>query len=266
MNCQEFRERVEHLIDDRAATDTLEIQTHAGVCAACAGLLAEVRLLDQAVAVWKPLSRSAPPANLPDRVLAALYSSGHTLDHQVDADDQKPVDVLSPSGTSTAGGSVRPATTIRPAGADSIQASARRRVWPLLASLALVMLAVLAVFREQPRQVAQDDAAPAPVVVAVASQDRETADLQHLISDARSAWSDLTRRAANRASGLSVFVPDLASELGFDPADPPAGTNPMRSEGPESAPRSVPQFLPGDVERAFDLLFAPETANAPQTT
>lgn len=254
MNCQEFQESLERSVDERrplrspdAAVDNL-IDDHVAECSQCAKLLEQHLLLEAALTEWKPRKRSI---DLGDRVLTAVLA---------DRD-----------GTAGTAGGDEP----KPAVSPSVEVSPRANFWPTVVTVALVLLAVAVVFRDRPNQVADDRTKDSPTESPLFPREPEEklddqeqlADLSHLIADAQSAWYGIASRASSRASGLSVFVPDLDSGLGItDVSLPLASPTEETPDTPQEASGSSSESSePSAVEKTFHFLFDQATPAGTRT-
>ena len=82
------------------------------------------------------------------------------------------------------------------------------------------------------------------------NKDDQYAGVDELIESTRSAWEGIASKAASQASGLSVFVPDLKTDLGLPESEEPEPEEPPEVEvnGQE------PSLIPGEINRAFDFI------------
>ena len=242
MNCNEFQSVLDCCLEERRSPDHSVLSEHAAACADCQSLWDDWLLLERAIGEWND-SREPVDVDLTDRVIAAARREGL---------------VSSKSVSSVAGTRSIPSKR---------GASHQRSVWPLVVTVALVLLAVLIVFRDRPEQVADvprdpptrfvviTDDVPIPNVAIPEVQP----DLEHLSADARSARESLRHRAAEQASDLRVFVPDIRSDMGLD-------TEYETSPKETPADSDDPMPLPDGVNRAFDFLFEAAEPDEPQTT
>lgn len=225
MTCEQFQEHLGDVLDARRAPDDAARQ-HAAECPACGSQWDDYSLLEAAIRDWR--SRPGPTVDLTDRIVAALQI---------------------PDGTARATGPVRNQTLRRRAG-----------FWSALVTVSLVLIAVVMVMRDTPRNVARvPDEKPAPQAVPespLAPREQQVADIRVLLSDAGSAWYGLARQAAVQAEDLSVFVPDLTGDFGLSGSE--AATSPVKKPVPEKDEEPAP--APGRLKRAIDFLF--ETAGA----
>jgi hypothetical protein len=241
MNCSEFQSQLDRCLEERRSPDHSVLSEHAAACADCQSLWDDWLLLERAIGEWND-SREPVDVDLTDRVIAAARREGLVSSNSVSV-----------------------------AGARAIQSKAgtphRRGVWPLVVTVALVLLAVLIVFRDGPDQVVDVPQDPPTGVVVIPDHvpipnvpvPEVQPDLEHLIADARSAWESLRHRAAEQARDLRVFVPDIRADMGLDSENETAP-----EETPEGSDNPVP--LPDGVNRAFDFLFEADEPDESQTT
>lgn len=227
MTCEQFRQHLDEALDTRRTPDDSARQ-HAAGCPACGSQWDDWSLLEAAIRDWR--IKPGPTIDLTDRIVAALQI---------------------PDGTACATGPVRNQTLRRQAG-----------FWSALVTVSLVVIAVVIVMRDAPRNVARTpQTQPAPQTVPetlLAPREQQVADIRVLLSDAGSAWYGLARQAAAQAEDLSVFVPDLASDLGLSDSEDQSGSGPAASPASRVDEEQVP--APGRLKRAIDYLF--ETAGA----
>ena len=241
MNCSEFQSQLDHCLEKRRSPDHSVLSQHVAACADCQSLWDDWLLLERAIVEWND-SREPVDVDLTDRVIAAARREGLVSSNSVSV-----------------------------AGARAIQSKAgtphRRGVWPLVVTMALVLLAMLIVFRDGPDQVVDVPQDPPTGVVVIPDHvpipnvavPEVQPDLDHLIADARSAWESLRHRAAEQARDLRVFVPDIRADMGLDSENETAP-----EETPEGSDNPVP--LPDGVNRAFDFLFEADEPDESQTT
>jgi len=241
MQCNEFQSELDRCLAERFSPDHSALGDHAASCSDCQILWDDWLLLERAVGEWNA-RRQPIDVDLTDQVIAAARSEGLVSSNAVSVADISAFDAKA--------GRTR-----------------QRGFWPLVVTVALVLLAVLIVFRDGPDQVVdmpQDqptrfvvipDHMPVPDVPIPDVQP----DLDHLIADARSAWESLKHRAAEQASDLRVFVPDIRADMGLDPEN---------ATSPEETPRNSvgPMPLPDEVDRAFDFLFEAAELDESQTS
>lgn len=227
MNCKQFQSQLERAIDKRSdlSTDRASFASHADSCESCGTAWQDFLLLESALASWsEPVE-----VDLVDRVIAAARPSG--------------------SQSQTV-----PTRSVSEATAQTESSSApvsHRRVWTMVASVAVVLLGVAIAFRRGPDQTASTDSdpppPPPPETPFELNEDDQYAGVDELLASTRSAWQGITSKAVNQASGLRVFVPDLKSDLGLRSSPEPE--EPAPEEDPEE--RSI---VPGGIDRAFDFL------------
>lgn len=249
MNCTEFQSQMDRSLEERCPLDETALGGHAASCADCRPLWEDWLLLERAIGQWNQRG-DVLDSELTDRVIEAARREG----------------LVSSDGVPVADAPVVNAPVVQP----NAESSHRRSIWPLLVTAALVLLAVLIVFREKPNQVAhQQPEAPGEPTRLVTIPDRlpvpdialpeEQPDLNHVLADARSAWKLLTQRAAAQASDLRVFVPDIRSDIGLE-----AESETQPEDDPENG--VLPMPLPDGVNRAFDFLFEAAGDDESQTT
>lgn len=227
MTCEQFRMHLDEVLDTRRTPDDSARQ-HAAGCPACGSQWDDYSLLEAAIRDWR--NRPGPTSDLTDRIVAALQVS---------------------DGTSRSVEPDRNQTWRRQAG-----------FWSALVTVSLVVIAVVIVLRDAPRNVARaPDEKPAPQAVPdslLAPREQQVADIRVLLSDAGSAWYGLARQAAAQAEDLSVFVPDLTSDLGLAGPEDQSGSEPAADPVSREDEQQAP--APGRLKRAIDYLF--ETAGA----
>lgn len=228
MNCELFQNEIERAIDERApsASVSANLAGHADSCETCRSAWQDFLLLESALASWtEPVE-----VDLVDRVVAATLKK-----------DQFTRIVREGEPQETSSKSERyPATS--------------RRTWLTVATVATVLLGAAFVFRTGPDQTADDDSpVPAPShspFEPELNEDDQYAGVDELLASTRSAWEGIASKAVNQANGLSVFVPDLKSDLGLPGSDistDPEGPSPEESPDGDS-------LIPSEVDRAFDFL------------
>jgi len=127
-----------------------------------------------------------------------------------------------------------------------------------VATVAVVLLGAAVTFRPGSDQTADNDSPPptptptpnhGPFTPEL-NEDDQYAGVDELLASTRSAWDGIASKAVSRAGGLSVFVPDLNSDLGLsgsgNSTDP---DEPSPDESPEEE-----SLIPGGVDRAFEFL------------
>ena len=275
MNCHEFQAQLDLAIDQRRAVSAdsgvlrdADAVAHTESCADCSQLYDEYLLIETALVAWKP---RRPMVDLSDRVIETaraeglISSNGFVVHKSVRAgvavvgrsDGERQCDDQLQSRGS------QQLTVDR---GERAGAPVGRSVWPTIVTVALVLIAVAIVFRDQPKQIADDKGPPRSVFPDTQSDELnesqdQVADLGHLIADAQSAWLGITRRASHRASGLGVFIPNLNAELGI------TGSPELHQGVPEeSTPDGEGQSAePSAVERTFDFLFDRTDSSESQT-
>ena len=261
MNCQEVREQLDAALDGRLVvsvqTDVARnaaVVAHVDSCTECRVLYDEYLLIESALAVWVP---RRPAVDLTDRVIEAarreglISSTGSAVAAKVDG---VKVDGAVPrAGRFTSGNEsvVRAAAEEAPA--------AGRNVWPTIVTVALVLAAVAIVFREKPGTIAHREKTPQPSAPdsppgLLDPRQDQVADIGHLVADAQSAWLGITSRVSHQASGFSVFVPNLTSELGIADVIGSADDN-SGSASPNDDAQRQKTAKPSAVDKAFEFLF-----------
>ncbi|MBI1310525.1 hypothetical protein GC176_04390 [bacterium] len=230
------------------------LEDHAARCSTCRERWGEFQLLERAIVEWRGSPKTSPPSDdFTERVLREIRAAG-----------LRPAD--SPStdvGTS------------QPAASNSSNANARTpkpiRVWEILVTVALVLIAVFVVFRDSGSQLAEHGTEQGPASPFESPQDNELVDLTDLLSDARVALTGLTERASERAGRFRVFVPDVSSSLTLDAGS----TSPANSQPSEPSPQNsgdTPTDSESDnissesLRRALDFLFEAAGPAEQQTT
>ena len=231
MNCQKIREQLDAALDDQCVISSqtnaprhAEVLSHVESCSDCRVLYEEHLLIGTALAAWVP---QRPTVDLTDRVIDAARQEGLVA-------------------------TVR--SVVRPSPAESSPQG--RNIWPTIATVALVLVAVAIVFRENPGTIAVNDPAQEQVVPdqppeLLRQPQDQVADISHLVADAQSAWQGITSRVSHQASGFSVFVPDLKNELGI--SDDLNSAPDSDDSSDDAVPRKSPE--PSAVEKAFEFLF-----------
>ena len=220
MNCEQFQKEIERAIDERSSSASVSanLAGHADSCETCRSTWQDFLLLESALTSWtEPVE-----VDLVDRVVEAAQADFA----------QKPTSVPSPLGG---------------------EGTARR--WLAIATAAVLVIGAAIAFRPGPDQIANNDSPePAPEhdvpFTPDLNEDDQYAGVDELIASTRSAWEGIASKAASQASGLSVFVPDLKSDLGLPDAEEPEPVEPPDVEvnGQE------PSLIPGEINRAFDFL------------
>lgn len=256
MNCQQFREQLDTALDERRrvfssmnSPEITDAVAHAASCADCRAVYEEHVLLETALTAWKPEQLSV---DVTDRVIEAarreglISSNGSTV----------PIEVLQNGAPTALTNFPQNSVTDLPVPTGSLD---RRSIWPTVVTVALVLLAVLIVFREKPGGIVKQDQTPEPLFPdpqpqGLGESQDQLADIGDLVADAQSAWQGITSQVTHQASGLSVFVPDLKKELGIsDVTDSSATPTDESSSNESSEPRRSSK--PSAVEKAFQFLF-----------
>lgn len=220
MNCEQFQKEIEQAIDERSSSASVSanLAGHADSCETCRSAWQDFLLLESALTSWtEPVE-----VDLVDRVVEAAQAEFS-----------------------------KKATTVP---APPKEAGITRRWWMVATAAVLVIGAAIA-FRPGSDQMTNNDSPePAPEhdvpFTPELSEDDQYAGVDELIASTRSAWEGIASKAANQASGLSVFVPDLKSDLGLPESEEPEPEEPPEVEvnGQE------PSLIPGEINRAFDFL------------
>ncbi len=241
MNCAEFNERLETLIESRQRSLDFEIKAHVDECESCRMLWQNSQLLDAAIDQWRGRS---PEIDLTDRVLAVM--AGHDSE-PASAAPSTPVRDVRVTGV--------PALKTRLARHESEQ-----RRWSTVAIVAGVLLVIGVMLQRSSNDVIvhrddgvkRNESPPLPVSPDV---EESVADVSDLVSDARTAWRGFTDSARSQASDFQVFVPDLRSDFELN-------SNPAPIESPaEDKPAE-----PNGARRVFDFLFEASGFEESQTT
>ena len=238
MNCSEFRNALEDSVDGRQLAESLSPCEHAQTCVECRGLWDEFLLLEAAIADWKPRTINA---DLTDRVLATMASTQEV---------------------------VVPATTLtilsREAGSNP-----RRSAWPLVTTIALVLVAVVVVLRDRSaeREVVTTNPDPGRQL-AVAQPIESVADLSDLLSDAQSAWRGLADSTVRRAREMQVFVPSIRAAAEMEAGSPTETDEPSKTGEPSTTDETDDNIAPVPTEfrRAFEFFFNAAQPENSQTT
>ena len=283
MTCDEFQRLIEDAIDcrldgqqlaNRHGTDYFE--THAAKCPACHARWQEFQLLESALVEWRtrPTSLSLS-AEFTDRVLREVTElPEHCTTSETDSGDGRTV--LTPESDLEHDINLNAVqntdTRLHSPNMDREHEARSIRAWEIVVTVALVLIAVLTVFRNDDSQLAKDETDNSPSMPFENSRTDELADLTDLLSDARMALAGITERASEKAGQFRIFVPDVSSGLGFEhnslaPQPVPAiqsDKEPQLVE-PEKAGRAG-ESDSGRLRRALDFLF--EVAGPPdqQTT
>lgn len=266
MTCDEFQKQLEAAIDrqldggsgadaDRESV-MAELEAHATGCETCREQWQDFVLLERAVADWRARPRTPQlSGDFTERVLREAFAAG-----------------LRPDETaSTSAGQTKPAPATTSGTAASVTREPKPlRAWEILVTVALVLIAVLVVFRDGGNQLAENDVEDSPSSPFETPPDNELVDLSDLLSDARIVLSSLTERASEKAGGFRVFVPDVTNGFTLD-----GDASPMATPAPERT-RQVDDDSPSDSEsddsnsdgfrRALDFLFEAAGPTDQQTT
>jgi hypothetical protein len=266
MNCDEFQKQLEEAIDRQldgnsgAEADRESVmaglETHATGCETCRESWQDFVLLEQAVADWRAQPRTPQlSSDFTERVLREAFDAGLRSDETA----------------STSAGLTKPALV----SASGTTASVTRepkpiRAWEILVTVALVLIAVLVVFRDGGNQIAENEVEDNPSSPFESPPDNELVDLSDLLSDARIVLSSLTERASEKAGGFRVFVPDVTNSFTLE-----GGASPTAIPAPERTPQ-VDDDSSSDSEsdnsnsdgfrRALDFLFEAAGPTDQQTT
>lgn len=224
MNCEQFQNEIERAIDERSSSASVNanlaranLTGHADSCESCRAAWQDFLLLESALASWtEPVE-----VDLVDRVVSAARED---LSKAADS-------VPSP-----------------------LRGEGTKRTWLTVAAVAVVVLGAAIAFRTDQDQTADNDSPlPAPEQNAPftpdLNEDDQYAGVDELLASTRSAWEGIASKAANRASGLSVFVPDLESDLGL-----PVSSEQKPEELSPKVNVEEPSLIPGRINRAFDFL------------
>lgn len=233
MNCEQFQKEIERAIDERSSSASVSaiLTGHADSCEKCHSAWQDFLLLESALASWTEPAE----VDLVDRVVEAAVSEASAA---VPEPSKKPPSAPSP-----------------PKG----ERTTRRRL--AIATAAILVIGAAIVFRPDPDQAANNGSPnPAPEhdvpFTPGLNEDDQYAEVDELIASTRSAWEGITSKAASQASGLSIFVPDLKSDLGLQSdLGLPNSEKPEPEEPPEvEASGQEPSLIPGEINRAFDFL------------
>lgn len=228
MNCEQFQTELERAIDERQMSDRAALVGHAGSCESCRSSWQDFVLLETALVSWsQPVE-----VNLVERVAEAARQDEQLI--------------------RSAGKTTSPETSPGPVRST---ASPRRRSWLMAATVAVLILGVAIAFRSDPNQTADSDPQPIPppdrngTVRPELNEEEQYAGVDELLAETRSAWQGIASKAVDRAGGLSVFMPNLSSDLGL-----PVSSKPETEEPAPEVNVEEPTLLPGRINRAFDFL------------
>lgn len=221
MNCKQFHREIERAIEERFSSASLnaKLADHADSCESCRLAWQDFLLLESALATWtEPVE-----VDLVDRVVSAARA-----------------DRIGPRNTADRGP--------EPFG--------MRRTWFAVTAAAVLVIGIAFAFRTDPDQTADSDS-PVPSSEPSApfsrdlNEDDQYAGVDDLIASTRDAWKGIASKAVDRASGFSVFVPDLESDLGL-----PVSSTPDAEETPPEVQvdGQEPSLIPGNLNRAFEFL------------
>ena len=266
MTCDEFQKQLEAAIDrqldgDSSADADREavmagLEAHATDCETCRDHWQDFILLERAVADWRAQPRTPQlSSDFTERVLREAFDAGLRSDETA----------------STSAGLTKPA----PVSTSGTTASVTRepkpiRAWEILVTVALVLIAVLVVFRDGGNQIAENDVEDSQSSPFETPPDNEVVDLSDLLSDARIVLSSLTETASEKAGGFRVFVPDVTNSFTLDSGASPTAVSPL-----ERTPQVDDDSLPdsgsddsssGGFRRALDFLFEATGPTDQQTT
>ena len=264
MTCDEFQKQLESAIDrqldgDREADDreagSVELEAHASGCEACRELWQDFVLLERAVTEWRTrLSSQELSSDFTERVLREVRDAG----------------LPSVETASSSAGETKPAVETRRATAATSREPKPIRAWEIVVTVALVLVAAFAVFRDGGNQIAENDIEDSPSSPFETPPDNEVADLSDLLSDARIVLSSLTERASEKAGGFRVFVPDVTNSFTLDsgsgtPSEVLPEPHPQPdSEGPANPDSDDAES--GGFRRALDFLLEAAGPAEQQTT
>ena len=227
MNCEQFQKEIERAIDERSSSVSVSaiLTGHADLCEKCHSAWQDFLLLESALASWTEPAE----VDLIDRVVEAAASEASAA-------------VPEPS-------KIPPSVPSLPKGEGTT------RHWLAIATAAILVIGTAIVFRPAPDQTVNNDSPnPAPEhdvpFTPGLNEDDQYAGVDELIASTRSAWEGIASKAASQASGLSIFVPDLKTDLGLPESEEPEPEEPPEVEvnGQE------PSLIPGEINRAFDFL------------
>ena len=263
MNCQNFRQQLDAALDEQrvvsrqngsaADADTV---AHAESCSNCRSLYEEHVLIEAALSAWKPRRQNV---DLVARIMEAVREEDLISSKESDLS----LHAVGTSERTRRGGTKHvPVVDIE----NSSKSPARRSFWPTVVTVALVLVAVVLVFREKTDRLARDERPPQQLFPArqpeqLNEPQDQLADIGHLVADARSAWQGITRRVSRQTSGFSVFVPDLKNELGVSDISESFDIVPRESTSDSDSDSSRPSA----VEKAFEFLFDDPHARGSQT-
>ena len=227
MNCEQFQKEIERAIDERSSSVSVStiLTGHADSCEKCHSVLQDFQLLESALASWTEPAE----VDLIDRVVEAAAS-------EASAAVPKP-SKKHPSVTSLQKG----------------EGPTRR--WLAIATAAILVIGPAIVFRPARAQTVNNDSPnPDPEhdvpFTPGLNKDDQYAGVDKLIASTRSAWEGIASKAASQASGLSVFVPALNTDLGLPESEVPEPEKPPEVE----VTGQEPTLIPGEINRAFDFL------------
>ena len=254
MNCEQFQNEIERAIDERSSSTSVSahLAGHANSCETCRSAWQDFLLLESALASWtEPVE-----VDLVERVVTLAKAGGSNPVPSPPRGEggRRPDEGTVESGIGAPTGNADSSPALR-APSPPREEGTRRRIWLTVTTVAVVVLGVAIAFRTGPDQTANTDLPqPAPEHNAPftpdLNEDEQYAGVDELISSTRSAWEGIASKAVNRASGLSVFVPDLKSDLGL-----PVSNEPEPEETPEvEVNGQEPSLIPGKLNRAFDFL------------
>ncbi|MHC4880940.1 MAG: hypothetical protein ACYTGL_31195 [Planctomycetota bacterium] len=271
MTCDEFQKQIEDAIDSRldgeqlaesCAADGHELAAHAAGCAACRERWQEFQLLEIAVSAWRGSPRTPKLSDeFTDRVLREL-KAGRAMGATAGSPGSAVFPAQDTAGQAGSGTRSRP---------DAGEQTAKPiRAWEIVLTVALVLVAVFVVFRDDGSQLAHDDSVPEQPGPFDDRDSEEVADLTDLLSDARMALSSMTERASEKAGRFRVFVPDVSSGLGFEGSSlAPLSSQPSVNGNDVPEPEDHGPGInaeSGRLKRALDFLFEVAGPTDQQTT
>ncbi len=264
MTCNEFQKQLDAAIDRQLDGDceaavceagTVELEAHASGCETCRELWQDFVLLERAVTEWRTRpSSSQPSTDFTDRILREIRDVG----------------LPSAEKPSSNAAETKPAVETRRAAAATTREPKPIRAWEIVVTVALVLVAAFAIFRDGDHQIVENDIEDSSSSPFEAPPDNELADLSDLLSDARIALSSLTERASEKAGGFRVFVPNVTNSFTLEPGSgTPAEVLPEQYPQPDSDGPAIPgsdDAESGGFRRALDFLLEAAGPEEQQTT
>jgi hypothetical protein len=269
MNCQKFHEQLDAALDQRrfvssqtGSVGDADLVAHAESCADCRVLYEEHVLIETALAAWTPLR---PAVDLTDKVIEVARKEG------LISSNTSAIAVSSDAKARELSSDNSPYVMVSAGPSDDSFDFLHRRstILAMATTAVLLLIAAFIVFRDGQNQLAKDQQ-PAQQLFPDRQPEQldepqdQLADIGHLVADAQSAWQGITRRVSHQASGLSVFVPDLKTELGISDT---AGSFEMIPDDPNPDGGSIMRKAtqPSAVEKAFEFLFDDDESAGTQT-